>query len=85
MGRLSYPLYLIHWPVFRMQRGAETMLHISLSPWFILAVGVVLSVIVAEILLVGFDEPTRRWLTLQLRRHLARLHSPMAATGPTIV
>jgi peptidoglycan/LPS O-acetylase OafA/YrhL len=68
-GRVSYPLYLIHWPVYRViYRASETM-HLTPSPWAMLIGGAVVSVLLAEALLVAFDEPTRMWLTRQLRPH----------------
>jgi peptidoglycan/LPS O-acetylase OafA/YrhL len=65
VGRLSYPLYLVHWPVL--------LVAAKLSPFetFVTGVaGVLLSVAVAAVALIAYDEPARRWLT--------RLRSPAA-------
>jgi len=67
LGRLSYPLYLVHWPVYRMVQGTSEVLRPGASPWVMVLGGAVLSVIAAELLLVAFDEPVRRWLNRQLR------------------
>jgi peptidoglycan/LPS O-acetylase OafA/YrhL len=65
VGRLSYPLYLVHWPVL--------LVVAKLSPFEAIVTevtGVLLSVAVAAIALITYDEPARRWLT--------RLRSPAA-------
>jgi peptidoglycan/LPS O-acetylase OafA/YrhL len=66
-GELSYPLYLIHQPVFRALANAAALLHLSMPPWLLLLVGAALSIAIAQILLVWFDRPVRR----RLRRLVA--------------
>jgi peptidoglycan/LPS O-acetylase OafA/YrhL len=61
LGRLSYPLYLIHIPVFRIANRAADRIHVS--PWALIVGGSILSVIAADVLLVAFDEPVRKWLS----------------------
>ena len=67
LGRLSYPLYLIHVPVFRIANRLAERMHLGISPWVLIIAGSVASVIAAEALLISFDQPVRRWLS-QLRR-----------------
>ena len=71
LGRLSYPLYLIHWPVFRVIHGLVGM-H---SPWVALVVGGIISTVAAEVVLIVFDEPLR----LALRSLGQRRHDPALA------
>ena len=66
-GRVSYPLYLTHWPVYRVVYRISETTHLTAFPWVMLIGGAVVSVAVAETLLVAFDEPTRAWLTGRLR------------------
>jgi peptidoglycan/LPS O-acetylase OafA/YrhL len=68
-GRLSYPLYLIHQPVFRMIHGTSRMMHLGLPAWVMLAGAAVVSVVAAETLLIAFDEPVRMWLGGRLRHN----------------
>jgi peptidoglycan/LPS O-acetylase OafA/YrhL len=70
-GELSYPLYLTHQPVFRALVNAVALLHLAVPPWLLLLVGAALSIVIAQILLVGFDRPVRR-----------RLRRLVAATQP---
>lgn len=71
LGRLSYPLYLIHVPVFRMINRLAESRHLDISPWLLIVGGSAVSVVAAEVLLIGFDEPVRKWLSrLRSRRDL---------------
>jgi peptidoglycan/LPS O-acetylase OafA/YrhL len=68
LGRLSYPLYLVHVPVFVIiNRMSNMMMHLGSSPWALVMSGSVLSAVVAETLLVIFDEPLRRRLSFRMR------------------
>jgi peptidoglycan/LPS O-acetylase OafA/YrhL len=67
LGRLSCPLYLVHVPGFEAIKSASKVLHFGVTPWALDIVGSVVSVIVAEALLVAFDEPVRAWLSSQMR------------------
>ena len=77
LGRLSYPLYLVHVPVFQVINKASQIMHLGISPWALVIAGSVVSVIVAEVLLVTFDEPVRAWLSSQVRARGGR--NPQAA------
>jgi peptidoglycan/LPS O-acetylase OafA/YrhL len=59
LGRLSYPLYLIHFPLLNMLPWERRL---GLSPWGLLVVFAVASIVTAEVLLIVFDEPVRTWL-----------------------
>jgi peptidoglycan/LPS O-acetylase OafA/YrhL len=63
LGRLSYPLYLIHTPVLRMANRIGERMHHGVSPWGLMLGGSIVSVIAAEVLRIAFDEPVRRWLS----------------------
>ena len=67
LGRLSYPLYLVHWPVYRMIHGLSAAMHPGISPWVMIVGGAAVSVVAAEVLLVAIDEPVRTRLGRQLR------------------
>jgi peptidoglycan/LPS O-acetylase OafA/YrhL len=64
LGRLSYPLYLAHWPVL-------TALHHfvggRLPPTATMALGLALSVAIAWLVLLTYDEPIRRALAARAR------------------
>ena len=62
-GELSYLLYLLHQPVFRIVRNIPRVLHIALAPGSLLLVGTVSSVIMSYAALRLFDVPSRRFLT----------------------
>jgi len=61
-GWLSYPLYVVHYPVMFLTAGAVKYLGVR-APLFILEVGTIISCLAAAYLLGKFyDEPVRRWL-----------------------
>lgn len=67
MGRISYSLYLVHYPFVYLfftwmdtQRGASLALQL-----FVAAMVVLLSVATAYAAMVCYDEPVRRWLRRQ--------------------
>ena len=80
-GRVSYPLYLIHWPVYRAAYRASEVMHLAKYPWAMLIGGAVVSVALAEALLVAFDEPTRTWLTGRLRLRQSRMGGATGSAG----
>jgi peptidoglycan/LPS O-acetylase OafA/YrhL len=67
LGRLSYPLYLIHVPVFLLTTRLVRRAQFGISPWLQIAGGAVVSVIAAIVLLIAFDEPIRRRLSAASR------------------
>ena len=58
LGRLSYPLYLVHMPVLEITR----LTMVGYSPALVAVVGCFSAAAVAYACLVLFDEPVRRWL-----------------------
>lgn len=81
LGRLSYPLYLVHLPVYRLIHGTTEAMPLGISPWVMLIGGAILSVILAEALLIAFDEPVRRWLGRKLRSRYSRAGYSTAQPG----
>ena len=62
LGRLSYPLYIVHFPILRLFHYGSERLHLGVSPLVPLGGGMAASLIIAEMSLVTFDEPLRMWL-----------------------
>jgi len=67
-GDLSYPLYLIHQPIFRASRSLLKARHIHFSSWSVLAAVALLSIAISQMFLVFLDRPIRRWLAPRNRR-----------------
>jgi peptidoglycan/LPS O-acetylase OafA/YrhL len=68
-GTISYPLYIIHVPVFLLTTRVVKRVPFDVSPWLQIAGGAVVSVIAATVLLIAFDEPVRRRLSAARRRY----------------
>jgi peptidoglycan/LPS O-acetylase OafA/YrhL len=66
LGELSYPVYLIHQPVFRIIRNLQTVSPVTVRPWAGLLLGCLISVVGSQLLLTFYDKPVRKWLTLKL-------------------
>lgn len=58
-GALSYPLYILHWPVFLWCKGALMMTGIRPPPIILGALGVAAAVVTAYLALRLYDEPVR--------------------------
>ena len=75
LGRLSYPVYVLHTPLLLLCAGAwKWLLHSDPSqhiPQAGLSFAAV-TVLASAIALRGFDEPTRAWLKLRLARRSGR-------------
>lgn len=67
LGRLSYPLYAIHYPfiyLFITWVGRDGHPYVGYShPWAAVFLTVAASVLVATLCLLFYDEPLRRWLS----------------------
>lgn len=65
LGRISYPLYITHFPFIYMHMAwADKHSDLPLTTHIFVAVGIFLfSVAVAQAALVLYDEPVRQWLT----------------------
>lgn len=71
LGRLSYPLYAIHFPLIYLyitwvQRSGYTYAGYS-QPWVAALVTLVASVLIATVCMLFYDEPIRRWLSKKSR------------------
>jgi len=81
LGRLSYPLYVIHLPVLRVIHYGSERLHLAVSLWVPLVVGIVASILVAQMLLITFDEPVRMWLRKKVDSVTTSQHDPPNLTA----
>jgi peptidoglycan/LPS O-acetylase OafA/YrhL len=63
LGELSYPLYITHHPIGRMIANGFEILHLHLAPAFTIAACALGAVCVAELLLVLWDRPVRKWFS----------------------
>ena len=77
LGRLSYPLYLLHIPVSR-ATGFVARRFID-SPYALVAVTAMITIAVSWAALVLYDEPVRRWLTGIMKQRRAPLVTSPAA------
>jgi peptidoglycan/LPS O-acetylase OafA/YrhL len=62
LGRLSYPVYILHWPIYRSLDGAMSILRIRTAPWVLALTGAVATILLSQAILKVWDEPVRRWL-----------------------
>ena len=67
LGRLSYPLYAIHFPFIYLyiawvQKSGYTYIGHS-HPWLAAAIALVASLLIATLCMLFYDEPLRKWLT----------------------
>jgi peptidoglycan/LPS O-acetylase OafA/YrhL len=67
LGRRSYGIYLVHWPIFLVLRQTVG----SWSPWLLALVGIVISILVAEASYRLLEQPIRRGSGV-VSRHFAR-------------
>ena len=65
IGRLSYPVYLLHLPVSR--AVGFTAKRVVTDPVALMALAMAATLVVSWLVLVTIDEPLRRWLGEQLR------------------
>jgi len=70
LGRFSYPIYLLHFPVSRI--AAFVIKPITEEPWTLILVAIVATLAASWLALEFFDEPGRRWLAARLRRRTLR-------------
>jgi peptidoglycan/LPS O-acetylase OafA/YrhL len=77
LGRLSYPLYVLHHPIVRIVFDAAQKLHLSNGP-MIAATSVALSIILAWAVMIA-DENVRRWLSARLLGIFPKPRAVMAA------
>ena len=90
LGKLSYPLYILHYPFVRLFSHFARMLTVrSDQVWIMVSLEMICAVVFASIAMMIFDEPVRAWLTMRWRfaspkrsRDLPILDSPLIE--PTI-
>ena len=73
LGRISYPIYIIHTPMLMIIAGAGKAVSIdpfAHHPWFGIAMAVAV-VVIADIATRIYDEPLRRFLQRQMQRSRA--------------
>ena len=68
LGKLSYPLYILHYPFVRLFSHLARVLGVrSDQTWIIVSVEMICAVVFATIAMKVFDEPVRAWLTMRWR------------------
>ena len=73
LGRLSYPLYILHYPLVRLFSGFARSHSIhGAELWLLIIAEIASAVALSIIIMVFFDDPIRSWLTTVWRswRHL---------------
>jgi peptidoglycan/LPS O-acetylase OafA/YrhL len=68
-GELSYPLYLLHQPLFRIVKNIPDVLHIAIAPAVLFVAGTLASVAIAFAALHLIDLPVRNYLTKVARNY----------------
>jgi peptidoglycan/LPS O-acetylase OafA/YrhL len=64
MGELSYPLYILHYPLIRLFSNlARRIAHNDLQIHILIGVEVTCQILFAFVVMKVFDEPVRAWLT----------------------
>ena len=66
-GELSYPLYLLHQPVFRIVKNIPILLHVAIAPMVLMLGGTLASIAIAFAALYFIDIPVRSYLTKLFR------------------
>lgn len=74
-GELSYPLYVMHFPLFAWSNGITQFLDLALPVWMLIALHLAVVVAGSWIALIAFDRPVRRLLNSR------RTKLKCAATG----
>jgi peptidoglycan/LPS O-acetylase OafA/YrhL len=68
LGKLSYPLYILHYPFVRLFSHLARVLDIrSDQVWIMVSLEMICAVVFATIAMKVFDEPVRAWLTMRWR------------------
>lgn len=80
LGQLSYPLYILHWPLLRIfVRLARSQTFHGLQLWLLIAVAIFCTIGFSIVILKILDEPVREWLSSKWRswRQVSRTLSPL--------
>ena len=68
LGKLSYPLYILHYPFVRLFSHLTRVLAVrSDQVWIMICLEMICAVVFATIAMKVFDEPVRAWLTMHWR------------------
>lgn len=79
LGRLSYPLYILHYPVIRVFSFLARALALDDGKiWMLVAVEMICIVLFSIVVMEVFDEPVRKWLTARTRHSN---HVPIGLLG----
>jgi peptidoglycan/LPS O-acetylase OafA/YrhL len=65
-GDISYPLYILHWPIYRWIGAAAASLGIVGNSWIMAMVAPAVAIAASILMLRLYDEPVRRSLSLRL-------------------
>lgn len=73
LGELSYPIYLVHFPVVRILTFASRRLGLTEHPALLVLLQVLVSAVLGYVVWRFYDVPFRNWLTALSKRRSARL------------
>jgi peptidoglycan/LPS O-acetylase OafA/YrhL len=83
LGAVSYPIYALHQPFFRLVSG--TFVHTAALPWRLTALAIAFGAILllAWLSTILYDAPVRRWLSAHLLRAPQRRRGGVLEAGAT--
>ena len=70
-GELSYPVYILHWPVFTWLQLIASHVGLPLHGAKGTLIGACVTIVTAAALLYGYDRPTRQYLNRWIERHFS--------------
>jgi peptidoglycan/LPS O-acetylase OafA/YrhL len=62
-GDLSYPIYILHWPIYLGALGASILIGFAFPPLLLALAGLIAAVLGSYLALRFYDIPVRRWLS----------------------
>jgi peptidoglycan/LPS O-acetylase OafA/YrhL len=81
LGRLSYPLYILHYPVIRMFSFLARALSLEdRQIWMLVVIEIICVVLFTIVVMKAFDEPLRKWLSARMRTRRFSTQIPIDAT-----
>jgi peptidoglycan/LPS O-acetylase OafA/YrhL len=81
VGRLAYPLYILHYPVLRLfikYEHANSLQGVQL--WAVLTIEILTAIVFSLVVMIYFDEPVRAWLTRKWKQSLILFYPSAAKT-----